>query len=77
MKIPVEGIDGCAVLNLTRGTCTIYIGFRSTAEIRRHERAHCHGYGHRWTGRKYEWHPIPELEMYSLGERREITENKG
>lgn len=79
VKIPVDGIDGCAVLNITRGTCTIYIGFRSTPEIRRHERAHCRGYSHSYNRRtqKYEWYPTPELEMYSLGDRRPISKDAG
>jgi hypothetical protein len=79
VNVPVSGIDGCAVLNITKGTCTIYIGLRSTLEARRHERAHCHGYNHTWDPqrRRYEWFPMPEVEMYSLGDRRPISKEAG
>ena len=76
VTVPVDGVDGCAVLNITRGTCTIYIGFRSTPETRRHEIAHCRGYAHTWNGREYTWFPMPEISQYSLGDMRPITDKE-
>ena len=76
VTVPVDGIDGCAVLNITKGTCTIYIGFRSSPETRRHERAHCHGWNHTWDGSSYTWYPMPEISQYSLGDMRPITDKE-
>ena len=76
VTVPVEGVDGCAVLNITRGTCTVYIGFRSSPEARRHEIAHCHGWHHTWNGREYTWFPMPEISQYSLGDMRPITDKE-
>ena len=74
VTVPAEGLDGCAVLNLTTGVCTIYIERHYTKEVLRHELGHCHGWSHNWNPqrRRYEWFRTPETLQYSIGDRRPI-----
>ena len=79
VNVPVDGVDGCMQLNITTGVCTIYVGFKADLATRNHEMSHCHGWQHTWNRltHRYEWFPMPELEMYGLGDRRPIGKDAG
>ena len=63
---PRGGSRRLRCLNITRGTCTIYIGFRSSPEARRHEVAHCRGYNHTWDGSSY---VVPDARDFAVQPR--------
>ena len=70
MTIPAADIDGCAILNLTTGICTIYLEKRASKEAVRHEHSHCNGWHHDWDPqrRRYSWHAMPEVLKYDFKE---------
>jgi hypothetical protein len=74
-----DGVDGCMELNITTGICNVYLPPRASTEVRNHEYSHCNGWAHSWNHRtqRYEWYPMPEVEMYSLGDRRPTSKDAG
>ena len=71
MTIPAADIDGCAILNLTTGICTIYLDRRASKEAVRHEHSHCNGWHHDWDPqrRRYSWHAMPEVLKYDFASK--------
>ena len=70
VTIPASGIDGCAILNLTTGICTIYLDKRASKAAVRHEWSHCMGWHHNYDPqrRMYRWHAMPEVLKYNFKE---------
>jgi len=71
VTVPAQGLDGCMALNLTKGTCDIYIGMRADRATINHEWSHCMGWAHTWDPQKqrYEWFPMPEVRKYNFASK--------